>query len=801
MKNFRYVFTTLIITLIFSSIALLCSCSIPKNPSIYNVSYTASEGGYIIGETEQSVDRGKDARSVTAISNEGYEFIKWSDGVTTPERQDKNVKENISVRADFQKRPDIYTVIYSASKGGYIEGKIEQEVEYGNDAEAVVAVPESGFKFAKWSDGVTTPERQDKIVKADISVKAEFQKKPDIYTVLYSASEGGYIEGKAEQKVEQGNYTEFVVAVPQIGYKFVKWSDGYDSPVRQDFNVTSTINVTAEFIFLYAGGDGSAVNPFTITNYTQLKAIWYYPDANYKLLNDLDLSGISHEPIFDGNNCFKGKFDGANHKLSNLTVETESNYPSLFGVIEGGIVGNLTIKDASIKTTDFNTIEEKQKYCVGIVAGKSLGFIYNVSVSGIIVVDGLSSDGVAIGGLIGLATGTIADCYCDIQINIKHVFSKNTNYMQLPFVFGGMIGVCNSAYIRSCNVEGKINVTECSWYEDGGLLGDINKYTDIMIGGMVGYYFTDNQVNTYARDCKTDIVIYGDNHFLAGGFIGSLDIAGGTEFSIYDSSVHGDIEIGTVGGFICEGYNSGELLVENCYVKNSMTSFSCVSGFVQNISSINNKCIIKNCYSDSILSTHRIYESSVIVGEASGFAYQVMGINFLGCYSSGQRTAKRCYGFAWELLNCNMEQCYAVGKMDTKVINHTVSLFVSSLMSSRVFNCYSQINLELLSDNESIPVIEDIVESEIKSFYYAGNAATQAICWIEDSVVENFHMLKISDQEMDLVGSDTGKNPSTIEIFTYGKEEEMYFLADKLNENLSEELWVNVPGDYPQFKS
>ncbi len=69
-----------------------------------NLTYEAGEGGTIQGETSQNVIIGGDAKTVTAVPNEGYEFVKWDDGVTTAARTDKNVKADKTYTAIFQKK-------------------------------------------------------------------------------------------------------------------------------------------------------------------------------------------------------------------------------------------------------------------------------------------------------------------------------------------------------------------------------------------------------------------------------------------------------------------------------------------------------------------------------------------------------------------------------------------------------------------------------------------------------------------------------------------------------------------------
>ena len=72
-------------------------------------------------------------------------------------------------------REQFITVSYLAEEGGEIEGEAEQILTAGEDAQPVVAVPEDGWVFVRWSDGVKTTQRSDYAVKADLIVNAIFE--------------------------------------------------------------------------------------------------------------------------------------------------------------------------------------------------------------------------------------------------------------------------------------------------------------------------------------------------------------------------------------------------------------------------------------------------------------------------------------------------------------------------------------------------------------------------------------------------------------------------------------------------
>ncbi len=790
MEKLRNFLIFIVVGSIFSSIALLCGCSIKNQPIYYDLIYIAGEGGYIDGQAEQQIESGKDGLTVVAVPYDGYEFVQWSDGGTEAARQDKNVTANISVTAEFKVKINPskrYTVIYQVNEGGTISGAAEQSVKEGENGTEVVAVPNEGYRFVKWSDNITEATRQDRNVTKDIVVKAIFEKQT--YTLTYVASNGGYLVGNLNQTVAYGESGTKVTAVPNDGYRFVKWSDNETKDTRCDTKINASVSVTAEFEFLFAGGEGTQLNPYEIENYTQLLNMRYYPDKAYKLICDLDMSGINHEPIFDANEYFEGMFFGNSKTVKNLTVATDKNFPSLFGVVMGGLVEDLKFENVNIVMTDFNTQTAKTKYCVGTVAGKFAGLIENVNVEGKITADGLSYDGVTVGGLCGMATGTVRDCNVDVRINVKNVFREHNTGMNLPFVFGGMLGVGDAVKIRNSHSQGEINVKECYYLEDD----KYNKPTEIYIGGLVGYCFTLLNGNAEITESNTNITIIGDNHYNAGGFVGYLEINQNTSMLISNCSVLGDITTGVVGGFICNGYAHGELLIESCYTDCNITGYSRAAGFIKNYSGSTDKCILSNCYSLSNIKTHNVFDAEIIVVEAWGFGYQLFNMEITNCYALGNINCSRGAGFAWFLSRCRLEYCYS--NCDITLVKKEKSnycVFIYALSYTEVKNCYSKdiINHGSEIDLHTFVVIKRLADSQITNFYYSGNAIGAFIDIVINSVVSNCHMLRNSEQATDLVGKVD--NYSSIDITEYKVPEEMYFLADKLNEGQDEEVWINI---------
>jgi uncharacterized repeat protein (TIGR02543 family) len=232
----------------------------------FTLSYSASAGGSITGESAQTVVEGEDGSPVTAVADVGHAFEAWSDGVLAPTRAETNVRANLSVTAQFT--PNQYTLSYLAGEGGGITGEATQTVAHGQSGSPVTATPDEGFRFNRWSDGLGTADRSDTNVTSDLTVTAEFvaaDAELDQFTLTYLAGAGGTIDGVSPQIVDEGASGSAVLAVPDEGYAFVGWSDGSVENPRADSAVTDDLTVTANFGLVqlsltYLAGPGGSIS-------------------------------------------------------------------------------------------------------------------------------------------------------------------------------------------------------------------------------------------------------------------------------------------------------------------------------------------------------------------------------------------------------------------------------------------------------------------------------------------------------------------------------------------------------------
>ncbi|NLF58053.1 MAG: hypothetical protein GX580_10485, partial [Candidatus Hydrogenedens sp.] len=227
----------------------------------YLLSYLAGTGGSVTGTKVQSVAHGGDGVEVEAVPAAGYHFLYWSDGVMTTRRVDTNVTGNLTVAAVFEGNP--YTLEYTAGPGGTLSGETAQIVNHRSSGTAVRAVPDTGYHFVRWSDGSTRNPRTDTSDTGNISVTAEFA--INTFLLTYLSEVGGSIAGESRQTVDYGAASAPVEAVPNPGYRFVQWSDGFVQNLRTDENIRGDLVVRAEFAvnlhtLAYTAGPGGALS-------------------------------------------------------------------------------------------------------------------------------------------------------------------------------------------------------------------------------------------------------------------------------------------------------------------------------------------------------------------------------------------------------------------------------------------------------------------------------------------------------------------------------------------------------------
>ena len=133
-----------------------------------------TSGGTVSGGGVYDED---DKPTLTATPSNGYKFVKWQDGNTDNPRK-ITVSGNATYTAYFEKLK--YTVSTAVTPSG--SGTVTGGGTYEHGATATLtATANSGYKFIKWNDNVTTNPRKVTVTGA-ATYTANFEKLPPEFT-------------------------------------------------------------------------------------------------------------------------------------------------------------------------------------------------------------------------------------------------------------------------------------------------------------------------------------------------------------------------------------------------------------------------------------------------------------------------------------------------------------------------------------------------------------------------------------------------------------------------------------------
>ena len=204
-------------------------------PNQYTLTVTAGEHGTVSG-SGGTYNYG-DTIIIQAYPEMNYRFTRWSDGVTTNPRTIV-VSGNDSLTANFA----LLTFCITANSNNNTMGNVTGSGYYAINSEVTLqARPNSGYAFARWSDGVNANPRTI-IATADTTVTAIFEA-----AVIVTANSNNDLMGSVIGGGQYLRNTEVTLqAIPRNGYRFVRWDDGVTTNPRT-ITVTDDISLTAIF--------------------------------------------------------------------------------------------------------------------------------------------------------------------------------------------------------------------------------------------------------------------------------------------------------------------------------------------------------------------------------------------------------------------------------------------------------------------------------------------------------------------------------------------------------------------------
>lgn len=232
------------------------SIDITSSNNLVTITALECENGVIRGDIGTFI-KGKGVLRLEAKPDEGYYFSSWS-GADFAEQNvtlDTAEAENsYTLSAVFEKYS--YKITVTTLGKGYVE-KSADYVDYGGSV-TLTAIPDYGYFFDRWRYQYELRHENPLTIsniQGDVTEEAWFfPNQVEVALIVQSpdGNVGGMIEvtdysiPQFEDKWQYGGELT-IVATPAEGYRFIKWSDGVSTSVRNFLVPASDTSLTAYF--------------------------------------------------------------------------------------------------------------------------------------------------------------------------------------------------------------------------------------------------------------------------------------------------------------------------------------------------------------------------------------------------------------------------------------------------------------------------------------------------------------------------------------------------------------------------
>lgn len=615
----------------------------PTNPptvSSFTITYTAGEGGHIVGAVSQTVIRGESGTAVIAVADEGYEFIEWSDGVQTAERQEKSVNNNIDVIAYFD--------VYSAEEfaGGLGTEDSPYLIINQKQLKNIRNYPDAFFKL-----------------NADIRLVGNF-------IPMYSDEVmfNGTLDGNGHKIIGLTIYNT------SSFYTGLFACIGEDGVVR---NLTlENVNVQgANYVGALAGYSLGTITDITVTG-----KVTYFAQNTYMVF----IGGIIGRAEGEVNRCSSNTDVSCENTGNGAYVGGISGYCGYSGeIVETHTKGDITISS-----------EIASVYGGGLFGDFSGDKFTACTATGNVTVSNKGNDACTYaGGLVGYSRSytTITDCYSSGDVTVTSSLNSRNAYAYT----GGLVGYSyGKLTVTDCYTLGNASIVDVgtgnliSYVYVGGIVGYIDNYSGLIITSC----YTSGEVIAMTTENST-IGVH------AGGLAGYSDSA-----IITDCYTVGDVIAthtnnsysfaAMLGGLIGYCYSS---TITGCYTSGEVRAITaCVkyssSAYIGGLVGVSQSTTITDCYTKGTLSA--IYTGD-ISSEVSAYAYYVGGL--LG-YSEGwgSTTIKNCFSVG-EIIAKDVDVVYVGGFVGCSAI-------YSESYSVKISNSYTVSNVTLTGKEATVYV-------------------------------------------------------------------------------------------------
>ena len=423
-----------------------------------------------------------------------------------------------------------------------------------------------------------------------------------VYAIDYKEATIAPLAGKdiirVTEVVAKDGVATVVVAVPAGQY-----SEGFSVKVKDNANGVMVKNLKGQGAAIEAGvvyampevAYAATETEAEITTVTELQAFiaavntvvevaegetapctyteWISADGEVKLGADLDLTGVTLDPI----NSFDGIFNGQGYSIKNWNTNR-----GLF-VLNTGVVKNVVIDASCTLAIDYSTFAAGDKNGAFIVEdNEESGLVTGCVSNGNISASNLSTGAHRIGAIVGVSYGIVSNCINNGNVSITAPTIAN---MQ---IIGGVVGYCNPN-AGTKEALGKVFLSDCINNGNVTILFPCQPKT-VFVGGVLGGTQTAKSSAAVHLGTIKNCVNNGDVSYrfetLSSGTYGNVGgVIGYAQVDLYNCDNYGKVSFTTpvadlnqggtrpaAGGVVgCNLYtvencnNYGELFVEGCW--------------------------------------------------------------------------------------------------------------------------------------------------------------------------------------------------------------------------------------------
>lgn len=410
-------------------------------------------------------------------------------GEDTPDTPEPNPSEEVKT----------YTVTYDPANGS---ATFTYQVRDGQTTVEPASPERDGYVFRFWAvSGTETAFDFTTPVHDNLTLVAVWEEEilePDTVRIRWDGDDEAadfLFDGVTPRLVKVGETVRFRLSVSPyfVGEPVVTAGSVTATRDGDVYSFVATESVTVRVSGLSRDdtpitGLGTEKSPYLITTPSQLKTVTdsinggadKYRSAYIRLGADLDLRGITLDPIGGQTTYFEGVFDGAGHTVSNFRLNGGTGVVGFFGYIAEATVKNLTIAtDLSVEASD-----TERNYIIGpVVAYAISGDIMNCTYRGTLRVRSslTGSNVVYAGGICGFAQGygsdyTGAVSYCRVEGTVS---SDGTAAVTgLGGIAGMLLGTSDAgtAYVHNSVFNGTLSGAS---EKTGGIVGYLRERSSV----------------------------------------------------------------------------------------------------------------------------------------------------------------------------------------------------------------------------------------------------------------------------------------------------------------------------------